>query len=497
MGLKYGFEQAMEAYRSKRYKEAISKFSGLLERYDQHTPSQIQLALSLYHLGRYRAADAGFSRIRQDDVQRYFYFEYAFTKYSVKKWLSCSKYFSKIKPKHPYYDLAMYFAGVCFFNLENFQKASKYLRRASVLPSRFVQSRKKLVKLSAIRQRKNTKGSVNSKVVFTAKSSKKSRIKQHADLLSEKQFNLAVMSSILKTNSTGIELQTVNSRAIPDSNNQITDLFHYLKLKIDLGLLEKVSKKYSTGLQTGIAMVDGGTENPYRIKIWDDLYTKQSYFAQSNHPSPVIQFNPWFESLFFHNFIGVNILFEKLFDDEKNLSILLARFYLEKRASKFTYYLIFEESNLEGNHISRGPSFNMQYNFVTDTTLGFHVVHSLKFYQEDFLEGPAGLTAFKVYVNQLIPFRGSVELDVFGSKLENYLRPFSEEVLTAAEGTQLGVSGKLTIKMSNWAEFELRQSFVSYDWNNFEPDYTQELWESQMHGFEEILTFRTKMKIDF
>jgi len=142
------FNQGMREFNAENYKSSIKTFSKIVKRYSKHSPSIAQLALAYYRLEKYDGAYIYFSRLKESDVPKSAFFEFAYVNYLKKEWKKSAKFFSQLGQDHPLYDLGMYYSGVCYFNLEEYKESISHLKKSVILPSRFSNSRRILLKIA-------------------------------------------------------------------------------------------------------------------------------------------------------------------------------------------------------------------------------------------------------------------------------------------------------------------------------------------------------------
>lgn len=107
--------------------------------------SVLLMAQSYYRLGRPGPAAKTFLLLSTDDLTSDAAVDYTLSMFATKRFRQATKVWQKINPDHPYRDIARFYAGVSYMNLNMYSKASEVLRRAFKLPANLKSERRRLL----------------------------------------------------------------------------------------------------------------------------------------------------------------------------------------------------------------------------------------------------------------------------------------------------------------------------------------------------------------
>lgn len=495
-GVRHKFSSAMQDYGDGQFKKAARKFSRILKRYKQHTPSIIQLGLSYYNLEKYDKAYAVFSKLDQQDISKNFYFEYAYTSYNKKQWSKSSLYFSKVTKTHPLYDLAMYYAGVSFFNLEKYSDAKKYLMKSAVLPSSFSSSRRTLLKLS---------GDKIKRVKETPQAKAEIKLASRGEPLSKEILQDALEAVLLRKASNKFDLGYNSRRTLSsiDSEDKQESTKSKAYVSFQTGLdAEVFGRESSSGIDLTLWGTSFNKSNYRGILTYEDQQDFLDYHFSSDYLKNTIGANltPWTEFKVFGQNLGLEYLissFKGSSEEIKDPFSHRATLYLESAPDIFSYLAEFKQYKLliDGSElvVDTRSMFSIEYDFPSDSTLSVGIEQTnLEFSQNS--EGPSSKQKLLITARQLLPLNGEIKTNISATRLNSYLIPFSEANTFIADGTMLDFSATLLLKLSNWLSLDLSQSFRNYSWTNVKPEVAAETWKANVPTFEDTFSLQLNIK---
>ncbi len=135
------FREGMVHYEKEKYREAAGLFSRILKEYPGHEPSRLQLAKTLYRMGKGSEAYDIFKSLNPKFFDPETAYEYAHVYFAKSQWDGSLNAFKKVPKGHALYDLASFYGAICAFKLERYQEADEMMDNAVVLPSKLIKSR--------------------------------------------------------------------------------------------------------------------------------------------------------------------------------------------------------------------------------------------------------------------------------------------------------------------------------------------------------------------
>lgn len=495
-GVQFKFADAMREYESSNYQTAIEKFAAILQRYKAHTPSKIQIALSYYGLKEYSKSFDVFSTIDRLDIPQASYFEYAYTFYLKKKWDLAAYYFSRVSKNHPLYDLAMYYAGVSFFNLEIYDEAVKQLINAVILPSRFSTPRRNLLKLAKARN-KRQRNKKELQLPGPRKNQPLPRPYRYTKEDPKKELKI-VNHSLLRVPNTSINVNYYYEVTTPNFNgNNQEDIEYYNKsLGAQSGLHYAPSKVSHVGFDIhaqGNSI--GGIKN---IKT-------QTFFSEQDSlqfitktlrlkDGQLINFGakPWYEHQLGSYYLGFQLsrsLSLGDFAESDDYSTSQVSGYITSRASAPKVEVEIGTRAFESNNRSElEESFaksSVTLGFESDTYLKLSLISTKHTISDKESDGPALTHKFSTTLTQLLPISAKATGEIYIASIENYLKYFNSATAFTADGMAIGASLGLHLNFSNWVSFNLGKKYDTYRWSNYSPKSSEEPWNEAVSTFDE------------
>jgi len=141
-GARHVFSDGQLLYLKGDYAKAARVFAKNLEKYPGHEPSVLFLGKSLYRLSKTEDAWKAFRNVSESSLDSESKYEYGYTAYRNKAWQQATDALSKVPEANQNYDLAMYYLSVSLINLDRLADAQSAMKKAVVLPPRFLGSRK-------------------------------------------------------------------------------------------------------------------------------------------------------------------------------------------------------------------------------------------------------------------------------------------------------------------------------------------------------------------
>jgi hypothetical protein len=492
----------MREYNSGDFQSSAKTFSKILKKYKAHTPSITHLALSLYKLEKYDGAYIYFSKLQKYDLPRSAYFEFAYSHYLKKKWRKAAKHFSTIEKSHPLYDLSMYYAGVCFYNLNKYSLSKKYLRRAIILPSRFSSSRRTLLKLS------NKLISDKAQSPYQNSQLKEETRKKSPQLkVSKVELNNIFNDALLRKSSTNFNITGINrhiSRMYFNGKNESSSS-SVTSININSGLHTKLSNS-NVGSDVNLAgYIFNREPSLTNLNFDDDINIKEKIITNLGSEKSLtvvsVGFSPWIEIPISGWFLGIEVPLLNHsgdFKDSSEVQEYNPSAYLESRNQAVTYKAKITSKAIvidSKNHYSNTQGkVSANLDFPSDTIIDLSYSNIIHNYESDFSSGPASTQKLSFLARQLLPLDAELNGNLSVTAIKNQVTSFNESTSITADGTKFDFSGKLILRFSNWLKLSLNQGFSSYSWSNHLPNNSQTTWETFVPEFED--TFTATLSID-
>lgn len=182
------FREGMENFEQEKYREAAALFSRILKEYPGHEPSRIQLAKTLYRMGKGQESYDVFKGLNPKYFDPETAYEYAHAFFAKAQYEGALMAFKKIPKGHALYDLASFYGAISAFKLERYQEADDLMENAVVLPSKLIKSRALYKKsISEILLQKQKEELNRQKTDAIAKL--KEETKSHEEALQKKQVD--------------------------------------------------------------------------------------------------------------------------------------------------------------------------------------------------------------------------------------------------------------------------------------------------------------------
>ncbi len=143
------YQKAKEYFAAGKFAEAIQYAAAAQRRTSASKLPTVLVAQSYYRLGNSARASKLFRSVPVNELPRDAAVDYLFTMVDVKRYADAVRVYRLIPPDHPYRDVALYYVGVAYMQLQFYEKASTALRSAKKIPASLKATRRQL--LSTIR----------------------------------------------------------------------------------------------------------------------------------------------------------------------------------------------------------------------------------------------------------------------------------------------------------------------------------------------------------
>lgn len=491
------FEKAQKQLLDNQYKKAARGFRKILRKYPKHTPSRVQLALSLYYLEDFDGSYKVFQKVSPQNLPSRAYFEYAYVHYLKENWDTAGAYFVVIGPKHPLIHLAHYYAGVAYYNLNNDHLAYEYLKKATILPQRFVGPRRDLLKMV------------------------KSRLNSHKANKSSSAYNSntdpSLIDPTLKTPRENIKAQTPRVRRQqkrdtpftlrpkaytenywlrPSYNNSAASETVYRSLGAEILAAyqyQHSSYRVSTGLSLGSESVT--TPTPSGIVLPDELESQRMLFYRGGLPvhllhsieasfSYVHQFGEWSAGVAAKPSYttGNDLLAEYINSLDTSVTLTHASKIEKKLAIQFSS-LDSSESNEIQSLVSH---FGLSYLMQSEFRLYGHIEYGQFKFGNEQTEGPSASAEIEVGLDYILPFHFLMQLASRSYQLESYKKTFAPDVSYTANAAAYGLD--LAFIFNHEEKFILTagKTLNIYRWTSLSDPIATEAWNANMSTRDDI-----------
>lgn len=139
------FAKARVFFANGQYEKSLLFAAADLRANPTRKASLIIMAQSEYRLGRAGNAAKLFSLLSPDDLSSEAAFEYTLAMFAAHRYRQATKVWQKVGPEHPYRDVARFYAGISYMQLNLYNKASQLLRGAIKLPANLKSERRRLI----------------------------------------------------------------------------------------------------------------------------------------------------------------------------------------------------------------------------------------------------------------------------------------------------------------------------------------------------------------
>ena len=484
------FSDAMQQYNNGDFRGAAKQFSKLIRRYPSYSPARVQFALSLYNLENYYGSNKAFNKIDPQDLPDKFYFEFGYTSYILKEWPECASQFPKVPETHPFYDLAMYYAGVCSFNIGDYESSKIYLQKASVLPSSFSSSRRALLKIS---KKQITKSKSKSKPKKTVAKGVKATDEDLSNLLAKLWLRKPEHSLFLKYSNQsnrpyndGMNFEPIHNQTLLLGGSTGLDYTFKGDDVMALGLDIRVDG-YSLDLAESQSIFLYEDENRELQLVYQSLSDKKSNLG-------IVGATPWYEVGLGNHYLGLELAIDALFSSFENTDMVVSyepKIYLYSNNLLIDYqvnlsnYQALDGSDKKFNQIDFFGELN--YDFKSEFSVMLDVSYYNNKYGEVQLEGPAEFSKIGLTGKQVLPIKTDLSATFFASNISNYAKPLTEQTVLTANGSSFGFSGKIDVKPLSWLGLTLEQTIVAHTWKNVKPENSEAVWNDFVPTFEDPL----------
>lgn len=149
------YQKAKEYFAAGKFAEAIQYAAAAQRRTSASRLPTVLVAQSYYRLGKSARAAKLFRSVPVNELPRDAAVDYLFAMVDVRRYADAVRVYRLIPPDHPYRDVALYYVGVSYMQLQFYEKASTALRSAKKIPASLKATRRQL--LSTIRNLRQQK----------------------------------------------------------------------------------------------------------------------------------------------------------------------------------------------------------------------------------------------------------------------------------------------------------------------------------------------------
>ena len=140
------YQEGRSYYAKEEYAIAAAIFLTILKSHPGHLDSRLFLALSYNRLGEYNKSHRLFSQIiKLNSLAPSYFLEAGYALLQVNKFTEAFNILKAVPKTEKNYDIAMFYAGVCEYELGKYNSAATYLKRAVVLPKALAEAKTSLL----------------------------------------------------------------------------------------------------------------------------------------------------------------------------------------------------------------------------------------------------------------------------------------------------------------------------------------------------------------
>lgn len=141
------FKEGLSYYKKQDYNISAAIFLTILKAYPGHIGSHLYLALSYNKIHEYEKSHILFLQLhKRGYLKTEYFFEAGYAAIQLNRFQEAALFFKKVPQTQQNYDIAMYYAGVCEYNLGHRSSAKNYLKQAVVLPKALADNKTELLK---------------------------------------------------------------------------------------------------------------------------------------------------------------------------------------------------------------------------------------------------------------------------------------------------------------------------------------------------------------